>query len=154
MTTQGRHPNGRATILGLCLAVASAVGCNGNKNSLLPQIEDVVIFQHEAKFSDLARLGIYSTDFEVPGAGSLSVVVDWTSATDDLDVYLTNPSCDTATLTAGLCKFFGKDESNAKPAKVVLATGVTAYRVLVVNRGPGPESGTVEATVTEGQLAQ
>jgi hypothetical protein len=154
MTTHGRHPSGRATILGLCLAMAAAAGCNGSKNTLLPQIEDIVIFQQEAKFSDLARFGIYSTDFQVPGAGKLSVVVDWSSATDDIDVYLTNPACDTAALVAGLCKILGKDDSNAKPATVTLSTGVTAYRVLVVNRGPGKESGTVAATETQTQLVQ
>jgi hypothetical protein len=151
-TSAGRRlSGGRATALALCLAAAA--GCGG-QSPVGPRLDTVVVFQHEADFSNLARFGLFATDFEVPQSGTLKVTVDWTSATDDLDLVLTNPACDSTALAAGLCKVLATDESNAKPATVSLATGPTAYRVIVVNRGPGTESGTVGATVTQTQIVQ
>ncbi|HVO12207.1 MAG TPA: hypothetical protein VMX54_15810 [Vicinamibacteria bacterium] len=151
MQKDGRSSTRHWFVLGLCLTVTA---CGGDKNVLGPRLEQVVVPQHAAGFADLARFAVYTTDFQVTAEGTLTVTVDWTSPTDDLDLFLTNPACDNVALAAGLCKILAKDEGNSKPATVTLPTGVTAYRVLVVNRGPGPESGTVNATLTETRLVE
>jgi len=155
MPRDGRLPGGRATALALLVSAGMmAVVCGGSGNPLGPRYETVVVMRHQATFDSLARFGVFATDFTVPDSGTLRVVVDWASSTDDLDIVLTNPACDAVALAAGLCKVLGSDETNAKPASVTLSTGATSYRVLVVNRGPGTESGTVDATVTQTRIAQ
>jgi hypothetical protein len=140
--------------LGLCVAAAIAPGCGGDKSPVGPHIENVVVFRHESSFGGLARFAVFVTDFAVPEEGTLRITVDWTLSTNDIDVVLSNPACDTVALAAGSCKVLGTDQGNAKPAGVTLSTSATAYRLFVVNRGPESESGTVLATVTQSRLVQ
>ena len=142
----------RLAAAGLCLAAATAPACGGNKNPLGPHIENLVVFQHDATFSGLTRLAVFVTDFAVPEPGTLQVTVDWTFATDDVDLVLSNPACDAVALAAGTCKRLAVDDGNGKPAGITLPTSATAYRLFVVNRGPASESGTVQAVVTQARL--
>jgi len=138
--------------LALSLGVGMALpGCGGG-GSLLGAPTDVVVFQHDAKFSGLERFHVFTTDFTVPESGELHITVDWTQATDDLDLALSNPACDAVALAAELCKVFAREQSNLKPARVTMPTTATAYRLFVVNRGPSTESGTVSVTVTQTRL--
>jgi hypothetical protein len=139
-----------AVTLSLVMGVILA-GC-GSGSPLAPRPVSVVVFQYQAQFSDLARFHVFVADFSVPESGTLDITVDWTSSTNDLDLVLSNPACDTTALAAGLCKVFASDSSNVKPARIRIATTATAYRLIVVNRGPGPETGTVDVKVTQVRL--
>jgi hypothetical protein len=139
-------------VLCLCVAAAIGPGCGGDKNPLGPHLENVVVFRHDSSFSGLARFAVFVTDFAVPESGTLRITVDWTLSTNDLDLVLSNPACDTVALAAGACKVLGTDQGNGKPAGVTLPTSVTGYRLLVVNRGPESESGTILAIVTQSRL--
>jgi hypothetical protein len=154
MSREGRLSLRRICALALCTAAAATTpGCGGSSsNPLGPRLENVVVFRHEATFNELARFAVFVSDFTVPEAGSLHITVDWTSSTNDIDLVLSNPACDAVALAAGLCKVLGTEESNKKPAELTLVTGPTSYRLIVVNRGPAVESGTVQATVTQSRV--
>jgi hypothetical protein len=108
----------------------------------------VTLFEQQTQFAGLPRFGVYLTDFTVPASGTLRIAVDWTFATDDVDLVLSNPACDAIALSNGLCKVLGSETSNVKPARISMGTSATAYRLFVINRGPSAESGTVSVTVT------
>jgi hypothetical protein len=152
MNRAGRGSGRGVRALCLCAAAAAAFGCGGENNPLGPHLENVVVFRHEAAFSGLGRFAVFVTDFAAPEPGTLRVTVDWTLSTNDLDLVLSNPACDTVALAAGICKVLGSDQGNGKPAGLSLVTTATAYRLFVVNRGPESESGTVEATLTQTRL--
>ncbi len=135
-----------ALVLGLGMEV-TVTGCGGGGSLLTPT--HVVVFQHQAEFTDLERFHLFANDFTVPESGQLRITVDWTLASDDLDLTLTNPACDATAIIAHACKVFATDESNLKPAQISMATTATAYRLFVLNRGPQTESGTITVTVTQ-----
>jgi hypothetical protein len=153
MSREGRLSLRRIAALALCTAAAATTpGCGGSSNPLGPRLENVVVFRHDATFSDLARFAVFVSDFTVPDSGSLHITVDWTSSTDDIDLVLSNPACDAVALAAGICKVLGTEESNRKPAELTLVTSPTSYRLIVVNRGPAAESGTVQATLSQSRV--
>ena len=141
-----RVPGRPVLALGL-LAAAVSSSCGGGQ-SLLPRMSTVTLFEQQTQFVGLPRFGVYLTDFTVPASGILRIAVDWTLPTDDVDLVLSNPSCDAIALSAGLCKVLGSETSNVKPARITMGTSATAYRLFVINRGPASESGTVSVTVT------
>ena len=137
---------GLALVLGVGMGVALP-GCGGDGSLLTPT--NVVVFQHEAQFTGLERFHVFADDFTVTESGQLKITVDWTFASDDLDLSLSNPACDATALLAGICKVFAKEESNLKPARIAMSTTATGYRLFVFNRGPQAESGTITVTVTQ-----
>ena len=136
----------RTRIAALCGALALA-GCSDSGNLLAP--ERLTVFEHEAEFGNLERFRLFATDFTVPAGGTLQITVDWTSASNDIDLVLSNPSCDATAFSLGVCKVLATEQSNTKPSQLTMATTATAYRLFVVNRGPTPESGTVRVAVTQ-----
>jgi len=60
-------------MLGLGMEMALP-GCGGVGNLLTPT--NVVVFQHEAKFTDLERFHAFATDFTVTASGELRITVD------------------------------------------------------------------------------
>ncbi len=139
-----------AASLGLAVA---APGCGSSSGANFPpKVTTSVVFESEVPFTNLQRFQTLTTDFTVP-AGTLQITVDWTSATDDLDIVLSNPACDGFAFAAGLCKILGSERTNVKPARLSLSTTATAYRLFVVNMGPQVESGKVVVTVTQARLS-
>ena len=138
----------RRPSLALGLSALLVSGCGGG-GSLLPRVGTVTLFEHRAQFVGLPRFGVYVTDFTVPASGTLFISVDWTSPADDVDLVLSNPACDATALSVGLCKVLATEASNVKPAQLLMGTTATTYRLFVINRGPGAESGTITATVTQ-----
>lgn len=82
------------------------------------------------------------------GSGTLDATANWTFASNDVDIYITNTSC--ANVFLGSCPFLAKaDSTTAKPERVTLNVSAgNTYRVWVVNFGPGTESGTLEVGLT------
>ena len=134
----------------LCLMTLPACGPGSGGLDLGPT--NVVVYQNQVPFEGLERYGVFVVDFEAPDSGDLQVVVDWTLASNDVDLVLSNPACDAVARAAGTCKILASEASNAKPAEVRLSTTATAYRLFVVNLGPGIESGSALVTVTQPRL--
>ena len=141
-----------ASVLAVSLGLAGATGCSSSDApNFPPKVVTSVVFESEVPFADLQRFQVAVNDFTVP-AGTLQVTVDWGSSTDDLDVVLSNPACDTLAFAAGVCKVLGSERTNVKPARLSMSTTATTYRVLVVNLGPQVESGTVVVKVLQARL--
>lgn len=86
-------------------------------------------------------------DFAVPGPGMVTATVDWRSASNNVDVYLTQAPCSIAQFFSGdrKCRIWAKDEKpNAKPAVASVEAGpdhVGGARIFIINKGPGAERG-------------
>lgn len=80
--------------------------------------------------------------FPTSRAGSLEATVDWTFATNDLDVYLVKGDCNFDQLDAGQCEVLASSESRtAKPEKVRIESAPAAtYTIFIYNDGPGDET--------------
>jgi hypothetical protein len=149
MDRQGLLALGRALLI---LGSAAQIGCGSGGNGLDLGPTNVVVYQREFAFEELPRFGVFVADFEAPETGDLQVTVDWSLASDDIDLVLSNPACDEVARAAGTCKVLASDGSNAKPAELRLSTTATAYRLFVVNLGPGSESGSALVTLTQPRL--
>jgi hypothetical protein len=81
-------------------------------------------------------------NFQSAWNGRLEVVVDWTSAGNNLDVVLTRGFCDFDQLQAGACIVMGAAESpTAKPERIAVDNAVSGtFTLFVTNRGPGTDS--------------
>ena len=137
----------------LCLASFAIPGCGENSASFPPTLVASTVFEYDAPFSDLDRFHSTIADFTVPSPGTLEITVDWTLPTDDLDLVLSNPACDAVAFAAGACKVLASERSNLKPARLIMTTTATSYRLFVVNLGPERESGTVAVKVTQAQIS-
>jgi uncharacterized protein YfaP (DUF2135 family) len=85
-----------------------------------------------------------SVQFTTAASGRLEVVVDWTFASNDVDMVLVKGTCTDAEIFDGRCdaKALATAESaTAKPERLS-AAGTTAgtYTLYVANFGPGDES--------------
>jgi hypothetical protein len=91
-------------------------------------------------------------DVEITGTGSGTVdaTVEWTFATDDVDIYVTAQGCSIDMLAANQCAYKTKaDSTTTKPEKVTFSvSGGDKYRFWIVNFGPQAESGTFTAHLT------
>ena len=87
----------------------------------------------------------------VPSTGLLEMTVDWTLASNDLDIALVRGACTVAMYEADTCDYVGFSVSEtAKPE--ILRVNVTAgtYTPMVDSYGPGDESGAVQIVFTAG----
>jgi hypothetical protein len=81
-------------------------------------------------------------NFSTTSVGTLEATVDWTFATNDLDVFLTPGTCSFAQLTANQCTMVAFSESvTAKPERA-RATNVAAgsYIIWIHNAGPADDT--------------
>ena len=83
-------------------------------------------------------------DFNVPNTGTLDADFNWTFTNNDVDIYLTTPSCPSvsALTTPGGCSILASDQTLQKPARFSFTvTQAGAARFWVVNLGSSNESG-------------
>jgi len=86
----------------------------------------------------------------ISGSGTLEATVEWTLATNDVDIYVTTDACSEQTFALFQCTFLASaDSATTKPEHVSLSVTAGAYRVWVVNLGPTEEAGTVEVAITQ-----
>lgn len=88
--------------------------------------------------------------FTTSAPGTLDVTVDWTFASNDVDVHLERGECNCSQAQAGACQdVAGSESTTAKPERLSvpnLAAG--AYTLVVVNTGPGSESASYQVGLT------
>jgi hypothetical protein len=100
----------------------------------------------------LEPLDAASVDIEITGSGSgsLDATVEWTFASNDVDIYVTAVACTPDMFAAERCSYKTKaDSGTTKPERVSFSVSAgDKYRFWVVNFGPQRESGTFSATLT------
>ena len=82
--------------------------------------------------------------------GTLDAIVQWTFATNDVDIYVTAIACTGEMFANQRCSYAAKaDSPTTKPERVSFSvSGGDSYRFWVVNFGPTNESGTLEVGLT------
>jgi hypothetical protein len=80
--------------------------------------------------------------FTTSAAGTLDVQVDWTFASNDVDVYLARGSCSFEQFVSQRCDLAAFSESaTAKPERLTVPNAAAGmYTLLIGNLGPGDES--------------
>jgi hypothetical protein len=101
-------------------------------------------------FSNLAPFEVGFAEVTINGAGTLTSTADWTFATNDIDVYVTPPSCRAADVAElANCTIVGRTTAvTTKPEQLTVIVSRGNYRVWVANFGPSAESGTLRMTAT------
>jgi len=96
----------------------------------------------EGSYSGLKDRVLLAVPFNTDAAGSIEAKVDWTFASNDVDIYLVRGSCTLEQFQTAACPFVvNSDRSTAKPEKIT-ATSQTAgsYTLYIGNWGPAEES--------------
>lgn len=139
-----RAPRARWGGLGVML-LAGLTACDGGS------APTAVLGAASQAFSGLGPLEARFLDVQVTVTGTLTATADWTSPSNDLDLYVTETSCADATATdlfAGRCPFLARSTAtNSKPEVVQANVTPGNLRIWVANFGPGTESGTLAVTV-------
>jgi hypothetical protein len=88
--------------------------------------------------------------FTTPALGTLDATVDWTVASNDIDVYLERGECTCAMALADACQDVASSESTtAKPEKLTVTNlSAGSYTLVIGNAGPGRESSSYEVGLT------
>jgi hypothetical protein len=98
-------------------------------------------------------VGLFRT-LSVSGPGTLEITVDWTLASNDLDISLVKGSCTGEMYDADTCVYMAfADSLTAKPEKLRVSVAAGTYTPLVDNFGPGDESGAIQVVFTPGASA-
>jgi hypothetical protein len=89
-------------------------------------------------------------DVVLSAAGDLDAVVNWTFASNNVNLYLTSTSCSETQFAVVQCTILRSTEGQGGKPRTLTASGLSAgtYRVWVVNLGNTAESGSVEVGVT------
>jgi hypothetical protein len=104
----------------------------------------------EAQSSGLNK-DFFVVPFSTNVAGDVEAVVDWTFNANDVDIGIMRGDCTVNGVLAGRCSTVVESLSvTAKPERVT-ATNLAAgsYTLLIVNEGPGRESGTYQMFITQ-----
>jgi hypothetical protein len=98
----------------------------------------------------LGILTLGSLAFDTTKRGTIDVTVDWTFATNDVDVYLAKGSCSFDQFISRQCDMVAFSESTiAKPEKISAPNAAPgAYTLLVGNLGPTDESVSFQILLT------
>ena len=101
-----------------------------------------------------ASVLINAPPFTTTATGTLDVTVDWTFASNDVDIYLTQGTvpCTVADFNAGQCSFVVFSESfTAKPERLSAPNASAGpYTLYIGNRGPTEESVSYQVVLTTG----
>ena len=140
------------SLLAVALVAMSLAACGGGTTS--PDTASQVTTSLPTQpFSNLAPFEVGFAEVTINGTGTLSSTADWTFATNDIDIYVTPPSCraaDGAELAG--CTIVGRTTAvTTKPEQLSVLVSRGNYRVWVANFGPSAETGTLRmaATVTQ-----
>ena len=104
-----------------------------------PEVRTLIL---EGSFSGLGEMVLASVPFNTNATGRIEVTVDWTFASDDVDIYLVHGSCTIEQFNADTCSFVTFSESfTAKPESISAGNQAAGfYNLYIGNRGPAEES--------------
>jgi hypothetical protein len=145
----------RSSILVL-LAVALP-GCGGGGGGITtptptPTPPPVTALILEDSFSGLGELTLAPVPFDTTATGTIEATVDWTFATDDVDIYLVRGSCTLDQFNNGTCSFVAFSESPTAKPETIRATNQApgSFTLYIGNRGPAEESVSYQVFLTTG----
>lgn len=141
------------------LCLISLLGCGGGGSPTGPTGPSrTVIAQGSVQLGDPAtalaqdRLCdmLAFVPFTTSAQGTLDVTVDWTFASNDIDVFLERGDCNCAlALLDGCQDLAGSDSATAKPERLTVPNlSAAGYTLVVGNAGPGGESASYELGLT------
>jgi hypothetical protein len=139
------RPNRRAISL-LALSLTAVLGITANGCFTSPS-RDVL---SSGSFSELPSAttegfaGARYVTFNVPSAGTVDARVDWSASANDVDAELLDGACSPTIDCASLAVSTG----SSKPIRLSYAAIAGRMTVLIVNWGPGRESGSWEVVFT------
>jgi hypothetical protein len=106
-------------------------------------------------FAAMPADGFAVADFSIPAAGDVRMTLDWGSAGNNVEVWVFSGTACTDFAgflrngNAQSCNTLGLDTGAAKPAVVTInSTQTQTARILALNRGPAPETVSVQVTLT------
>jgi hypothetical protein len=145
-----------------CMCVLSLSGCGGGSDTpTAPKVTPTptplpppqVVAQGtglslESEF--VGRVPITTTR-----AGSLKATVDWTFATNDIDVALVRSNCTFDQFTAAQCQILSISASATAKPEVIQADGAAAgdYTLFIENTGPADETLSFQVVLTPSATA-
>jgi hypothetical protein len=144
-----RRLAGAALGMGLALGLAGCGGDSGTGPDPTPTTVTTTL--PTFTFTSLRPGQVRYTDVQINVTGSLSATLDWTFASNDLDIYVTSTSCSVSTTTGiqTLCTAIGRTTStSSKPERLTVNVTPGNLRVWAANFGPSSESGTLSLTAT------
>jgi hypothetical protein len=138
MSTRGRER--WAALAVAVLAFPLGTGCPS-----VTRDEREIVTNREWTLDPLAVMAV-DVDLTGFGTGTLDATVQWTSASNDVDLFVTAQSCTPEMFGAERCAYMARaDSATAKPERVSFRVSAgDRYRFWVVNFGPQRESGTIE----------
>jgi hypothetical protein len=126
---------------GGCSSNPTGPGCQTSPTPPPPPVQPppVVVVQGSGS---LGKRLLALIPFSTSTVGKIDVTVDWTFATDDVDVYLARGACSFDQFIASQCNVMSFSESTtAKPEKLsVPGAAAGSYVLLIGNLGPADES--------------
>ena len=95
----------------------------------------------EGNYSGLKDRTLLAVPFDT-AAGTIEATVDWTFASDNVDIYLVRGSCTLEQFQKGTCPFVvNSDGSISKPEKLTATSQAAgSYTLYIGNWGPAEES--------------
>jgi hypothetical protein len=157
-----------ALAVGLALAVTMA-GCRPNRVNCTENPSDAscpppppppsptpepptVLDRGEGQLPELT--GLFRT-VATTRTGAFDVTVDWTFATNDVDIFIARGTCSFEQFVEEQCAVLAAaTSSTAKPERLRLANQPAGtYSVVIVNFGPGDESIAYQVVFTPGNAA-
>lgn len=133
------------TVLGAGLSA-----CGGGTTSPDDTTSTVTTTLPTQPFANLPAGAVAFAEVTINGTGVLTGTADWTFASNDIDVYVTSPSCRAGDiLELANCQAVGRTTAvTTKPERLTVNVTQGNYRVWVANFGPSSESGTLQMTAT------
>lgn len=102
-------------------------------------------------FSGIAPGEVVFAEVTINGTGVLTGTADWTFPTNDIDIYVTAPSCRAADIIdlQSDCQAIGRTTAvTTKPERLTVNVTQGNYRVWIANFGSSSETGTLQMTAT------
>lgn len=129
---------------------AGLAACGGGTTTPDTTTSTVTTTLPTQPFSNLPPGAVAFAEVTINGTGVLTGTADWTFASNDIDIYVTAPSCRATDISelAG-CQAVGRTTAvTAKPERLTVNVMQGNYRVWIANFGPSSESGTLQMTAT------
>ena len=138
------------TVVAVAGLGAGLAACGGGTTTPDTTTSTVTTTLPTQPFSNLPAFAVAFAEVTINGPGVLTGTADWTFASNDIDIYVTTPSCRAGDIVelAG-CQVLGNTSAvTTKPERLTVNVTQGNYRVWVANFGPSSESGTLQMTAT------
>jgi hypothetical protein len=134
---------------GGCSSNPAGPGCQASPSPTPPPSVTRVVSQGSYQLESKAAVAVV---FTTTAAGTVGITVDWTFATNDVDIFLARGSepCTVETLNARSCGIIATEESTSMKPEKLTVPGLAAgtYTLYVANFGDTDESVAYQVTLT------